>query len=141
MPIMSTVVMDVINRISKSVANPKPEPWRMSKVNTIGEWGRQGDIYIEIIKKPDANLTTIKGFKGQLAEGDQRGSRHILDPKKVIAYDNPVVSVKNGPILFVKEDTEITHPDHGSVFLSKGVWAEITYQVNWVNDAVSRVRD
>lgn len=133
-------ICDAINEVRSSVRKPKPKTFRLGLVNSIGEWGRQGDVYFTIIEKPKS-LEPLKDFKGQLAEGETRGSRHCVDPKAVKAYANPATSVEKGPILFVEEDTEVTHPDHGHVILEKGICVEVSYQVSYKNQLLERVRD
>jgi hypothetical protein len=134
----------VIDSVRKSVQNPKPNSWKLSLLNEIGEWGRQGDVYFERIKTPHSlkGLTKVEKFDGQLAEGQQRGSRHIVTNLNAVEVFKRNQNDKHlGYVLRVKEDVEISHPDHGSVFLDKDIWVEVTYQMNWLKDAPSRVKD
>lgn len=139
--VMSCEVIKQVKIVKNSVKSPKPDPWRLSSVNREGEWGRQGDIYVELIAKPEVDLVPAEKFTGQVAIGSSRGSRHCVNPLHVTAFVNPDKDISAGPILFIREDTEITHPEHGSVNLERGIWVRIFYQVNEFDKVRSRVID
>ena len=139
---LSKVLSAVRNSVKAPEPNTKPIPFRLGSVNDIGEWGRQGDLYFRKIAKPSVKLERFEKFDGQLAEGNQRGSRHIVDnPKNVDVYHPTSNEPHKGYFMFVKEAVEVTHPDHGSVFLEADQWIEVTYQVNFFNSEKTRVRD
>jgi hypothetical protein len=134
--------VEIITRIKNSVANPRPDPIALNGVNTDGDWVRQGDVYIRIISAPVGKLQVDPDFKGQLAEGNTRGSRHIIDNlEAVVAYINPHKDISKGPILQVLKDCEVTHPDHGHVKLGANIWVEVTYQTNFFAQERRRVAD
>ncbi len=139
---VATSAVVLIERISKSVKNPKPDAIRLHKANTDGEWVRQGDLYFEIIAKPKNALNKIQKFDGQLAEGSQRGSRHIINNvKKVEVFRSLRSGPEAGYILHTLEDIEVNHPDHGTVCIEADMWIDVTYQLNMVSNAVRAVRD
>jgi hypothetical protein len=131
----------VLKKIEGSVANAKPKPVKLNSTqHDIGNFVRQGDVYFELINKPAGKLENYTNsgvdknrvFNGQLAEGNTRGSRHCLNPKSVKAFIHPTAKdpITDGPILQVLEDCEVTHPDHGHVWLQKGDFIHVTYQNN-----------
>ena len=138
---MSTDVFAVLEQVRTSVANPKPLPWSLHSGLPVGSFGRQGDIYLTLIDKPQETLRPIDKFNGQLAEGNNRGSRHIVNPQHVEAYQPIGRDIQDGPILRIKQDTTLDHPDHGTVNFEKDTWVSVSYQVNVFADQRSRSKD
>ena len=134
-----------LDAVKRSVANPKPETIRLTQVNTVGEFVRQGDIYLRLIEAPDVkNLEVVPNdWNGQLAEGQGKGSRHIIDkPATCKVYRKKNRQVQDGYIFKTgNEAVEVTHPDHGHVALDANTWYEAFYQVNLFNSEKTRVRD
>ena len=144
--VMKMTAEQALETVRCSVANPKPETISLSGVNTVGEFVRQGDIYIRLIKKPamsDLEVVDTAQWDGQLAEGDGKGSRHIINkPSTVKAWRKKTRQVQDGYILHTgKTGVEVTHPDHGHVNLGADCWFEVFYQVNLFNSEKSRVKD
>lgn len=143
---MQNNVMEVVKRVTQSVVDPKPKPVRLNNVHTTGQWVRQGDVYF-ILRDSNINtseLVEVTDFNGQLAEGSQRGSRHIVDPKLVKVYRPKNPDINQGYILVVNEgvdEVEVSHPDHGSVILGGECTFEVNYQVNFINKSRQRVQD
>ena len=134
--------IQVIREVKDSVQNPKPLPWSLGRANRVGEWGRQGDIYVTLIDPPTQRLEKVDKFTGQVVEGNTQGSRHCVDnPNAVVAYNNPDMSLSKGMILQVKEACSIVHPEHGSVNLDGGIWVEIGHQINEFNRQKARSKD
>lgn len=138
---METMVMKAIERVRKSVTDPKPETIRLTAANSVGEWVRQGDVYLRIVDKIPEGAREIQDFNGQLAPGDTRGSRHCVDPKKVKAFALPNARIEDGSILQVLDNDEVTHPDHGHVALEKGLCIAVSFQVNEFQKQKQRVKD
>jgi len=133
--------------VRTSKLNPKPDPISLNSVNSIGEWVRQGDIYITAVERPMKNCKPIDNFDGQLAVGNSRGSRHCISRNQlssVKAYHHPDFGSRTSPeagmFLEIAKDVEVTHPEHGTVNLGPGCY-EVTYQVDFFGKEKSRVRD
>lgn len=136
--------VSVLNEIKASVVNAKPDPVSIGSVHSYGDYVRQGDVYITLIKKPSkASIKDFEKFDGQLAEGNTRGSRHCVNVNNVKAYTKSKIedAVVQGPVLYCLQDTDILHPDHGTVKLEKDCWYDVTYQVNYINELRKRVQD
>jgi len=137
----------VFNRVKNSVKNPKPDPIMLSNVNTTGEFVRQGDIYVTLLEgKPTGTLKKVTKFAGkefQLAPGNSRGSRHMLDNVEAVEiYDRGTREdgIEAGYAIKVNEACSIVHPEHGTVNLGKDMWVAVTYQLTW-DQVARRVQD
>lgn len=141
--------VQVFNRVKNSVKNPKPDPIVLSNVNTPGEFVRQGDIYVTLLdgkptgtlKKVPAAKLTSKEF--QLAPGNSRGSRHMLDNVDAVEiYDRGTREdgIEAGYAIKVNEACSIVHPEHGTVNLGEDMWIAVTYQLTW-DQVARRVQD
>jgi len=132
-------VIEKIEVESKAKAKADPVFYATMKV---GDYHRQGDVYIMRIDKP--NETTIKAMKirAQIAPGTTQGSRHCISGatlKHIRMYEKNISTALDGPVLECFKQTEITHPEHGHVGLPAG-WYAITFQ-RQLADELRRVAD
>lgn len=120
----------VLDKVRESVEKIKSDRLQEFPVAaSIGDYVRQGDIYIELIKSVPSNSSEMIKLNLQLAPGNTRGSRHILDSDegvRMFKLDN--ADELEGPILQLFEDRVITHPEHGNFKLNAGCIYSITYQ-------------
>jgi hypothetical protein len=123
---------------------------RLSDIEPIHEsrWQRlRSDRLIDLIEEPllpamrrllRMNIVTTESSANKTDL--TRGSRHILNSlENVVMYrkDNP--TALEGPILHVKKDVVLEHPDHGHVGLTPGFYA-ITFQRQMAEE-LRRARD
>ena len=93
-----------------------------------GDCWRQGDIYITLLDALPKNVVVQKKNSRQLAPGTTQGSRHCLDSLEgVTIYELETQEMLDGPIIFLKEERAVEHPEHGDVVLPPGVY-QISYQ-------------
>jgi len=96
---------------------------------STGEYVRQGDVYITLIEKIDKDMVKEPHPEKQVAPGNTKGSRHILDSLEgVTVYKKSNATVLDGPVLFLEADRVLTHPEHGDFKLNAGCIYGITYQ-------------
>lgn len=131
---MKTVI-EVLEQI-RTTAKPFPKQRNAEKL-TIGKTVRQGDIYITRIKTIPKNLKKLD--IRQLAEGNSKGSRHIVS-EGCIVYENSKKTLFDGPIIdATKEGFTLTHPEHGWINnFPKGCY-NVSYQIDYIRQ--ERVRD
>lgn len=126
-----TQAIERVRTRAEEVANTNREVLRFSEAASPGDNLRQGDIYIFLLnglpktaKPRPVNL--------QLAEGETQGSRHILDSDKhVEMFDAPApegwADHLVGPVMRLKSERTITHPEHNHITLASGVY-RVFYQ-------------
>ena len=96
---------------------------------------RNGDLILTPINKVSG--TEIENFNGVLAYGEQTGHAHRVKGRSK-AYTLP----NNEMILSLEEDSELTHEEHKTLLLPKGLYLirrerEFDYymaQINMVKD-------
>src|SRR3990167_1005075 len=114
---MKKTTLEVVEAIQKS-ARHLPEVRVIAKME-IGEGVRQGDIYIERVKKIQGKGKALKSR--QLAPGTSKGSRHIVDESsKVKLWESkPTLNGKAwfqvGPAIETDGDFYVSHPEHAFV--------------------------
>jgi hypothetical protein len=103
------------------------KPQRFPEAASVGNYFRQGDLYISLLASvPDDAVKSKVDL--QLADGNTQGSRHCLDSKAgVTMYRLASPGITDGPIIDLKHERVITHPEHGHCILPAGVYS-ITYQ-------------
>ena len=132
MTLNSTQVLEQIFQEAKS---NKAAPRKFAPTKT-GEHARQGDVYVvyvaatkeEAVKLlPKGSLTKVRNNR-QLAEGETKGSRHILAGTFEL-FEKSGGTVLDGPTFFIREgttDVVLEHPEHGHVeCLSAGVYRSV----------------
>lgn len=116
------------------------EAQRFPEAASPGDCFRQGDIYIELLAELPAKLVLAKKQEAQLAPGTTKGSRHILDSLdgvEVFSLECP--TALDGPVLKIKKERVVTHPEHGNVILPPGIYG-VTYQRAYAEE-LRRVAD
>ena len=132
---MQSVVSEIEQR-AKKVA--KRETQRFPDAAQPGDTVRQGDVYITLLAEVPNDCTKQKTWDAQLAPGNTKGSRHIIDSRDGVAcYTRTGASEFDGPVLLLKKERTITHPEHGDWVLPPGVYG-ISYQRT--QDALDRQR-
>jgi len=104
------------------------------------QWARQGDIYI---RKIDSITGKVELKSRQLAQGNTKGSRHIIvDSPHVKLFEGysgkSINDFMKGPQIEAKSAFTITHPEHAHLTIPEGNY-QITYQMDYARQA--RVRD
>lgn len=98
----------------------------------VGKWIRQGDVYLMAIKDVPLECDTETANR-QLAPGETRGSRHIIEGNVKLFVKGPNAGrtdVLEGPVIVAKERCTLTHPEHAHFELPPG-----TYQSYYQMDA------
>lgn len=98
-----------------------------------GSVERQGDVYVEHVAddaprgKPTLNR--------QLAPGNSKGSRHVVEGEGVEIYESRGKSILEGPLFYAPNGCTVTHPEHADVDLPDG-----TYRAAYQLDPRTRAR-
>lgn len=106
----------------------------------VGEFTRQGDIYIELVNLDVAGLKVTA--ERQLAPGNTQGSRHIMAGNCTVYERKQGVLV--GPAVVCSERVTVTHPEHNHKSLPstpEGTAYAITFQRDWAQEEAARVAD
>lgn len=109
----------------------------------VGEFIRQGDVYLERIEKRDMESYKTVTQDRQLAPGTTKGSRHIVAASSnvTIYTTENVHSFLMGPQIEAKDRFVLEHPEHAHFSLPAGTY-QARYQQEWTEkDEVRRVRD
>lgn len=121
--------------------------------NTLkfGQYIAQGDLNFYYLGedmdslpfKDTLELTKVEDLKPeqlQLAEGNTKGSRHILSSfQNVEIYELPNANPIQGKILYFKGGETVTHPEHGDQVYRKGAFL-VTFQVQR-GEELARIQD
>lgn len=97
----------------------------------IGKHVRQGDIYVRRIEKVTSK---IKLKSKQLAPGNSKGSRHIVENHVKLFHGysgNEIQEFLKGPQIESDKNFTITHPEHAHVNLPAGSY-QVTYQTDFI---------
>lgn len=117
-------------------------PQRFPEAASVGDTFRQGDVYFTLLAKRPNGCTLVANPSLQLAPGTTQGSRHCLDSidgVKVYALSSP--EMLDGPILVLKKERTVTHPEHGHAILPAGCY-RVTYQRDLdEEERIRRVQD
>ena len=137
-------VLDAI----ESAANAADGNRRIVDAIAVGQFIRQGDVYLERLATAPTNLSPWT-HGSQISEGVTLGSRHIAIGAKVFTPSNYNHAVNRGtrdtpkpafvgPVLVATEPFELAHPEHCDFEVPAG-----TYQVWYQSDPATgqRVRD
>lgn len=129
--------MEQVQRRAEEIRNDQPQ--RFPEAASVGEFCRQGDIYLTLLADVPAGAKEIP-VRHQIAEGNTQGARHCLDARAgVRMFVLPNADVLTGPVLLLTEERTITHPEHGHWVLPAGVYG-VTYQRQFA-DELRRVAD
>jgi hypothetical protein len=141
-------VKQIFNKIAKVTPNVER---RDNRGMSNGEVAHQGDVYlVKVDKKEDIYgihkmLTPCKigtaTANMQLAPGDTKGSRHILEGSGVTVFAPPKgASPLEGPFIVATEEFSVTHPEHADHLFGEGNYI-CTYQRDYAQEEIERVRD
>lgn len=112
---------------------------RFPDAASVGDFWRQGDVYVTKLEKCSSSRK-MDGVVLQVAPGNTKGSRHVLDSAEGVEMFQPYdSSVLTGPQIRLTEERILTHPEHGDLVLPPGCY-QITYQRAFA-DELKRVRD
>lgn len=108
----------------------------------IGQWARQGDVYLIAIKaKPKGAKAVAHQAEIQLALGQTMGSRHMLRMSEgVTLYRVVAPGPLDGGTIVAKGRCYINHPEHAHMDLPPGIYA-VTYQRDLSAEEIRAVRD
>lgn len=121
------------------------EPQRFPEAASHLDYFRQGDLYVTWLDPELFNIEEeLEPADGpielQLAPGDTKGSRHILDSAEgVTIYKRKNSDALSGPVMRTTCERTITHPEHGHLICPPGLYS-ITYQRAFA-DELRRVND
>lgn len=141
MPMTAAQSFQKIQRSAETIKNSAPH--RFPEAASFGDVFRQGDLYIQKIAQVPANAfsNVSPPLSLQLARGESKGSRHILDSDAgVCLYARIDGDELTGPVIQLELERTITHPEHGDVILPPGLYA-ITYQRAFDKEELRRVED
>lgn len=125
-------VTDVAERIKSDALQHFPE------AASVGDFARQGDIYITLLDGVPKDAIREKNHVSQLAPGTTQGSRHCLSSlRNVTVYRLKNPTPYDGVILEVAKPVTITHPEHGDIRLPAGCYG-ISFQRT--EDSEGRIR-
>jgi len=135
--------IDAIHAVIDHAKSPLKEARVIDSIE-VGQFVRQGDVYIQRIAKADNWKATLNR---QLAPGTTLGSRHTVD-SSVTVLANPrgarVERLGNdrarclGPQLISESRFTVSHPEHADMSLPGGCY-QIMFQVD--SQSMQRVKD
>jgi hypothetical protein len=129
--------MKVAEVMEKINTQENTDSTRVIESMQIGEWVRQGDIYLD---KVEQNYS-ISTMDLQLAKGETKGARHILDENptlRIFTKTNP--NPLDGPAFTSEESIHVKHPEHGNMVIPEGSYI-CTYQQDYRYEELKAVRD
>lgn len=123
---------------AKKKAHKKQPIVRRVETIAIGEFVRQGDIYVHRV--PDRHAHGKLAQSRKLAMGETMGSRHIAEaPAQVFVGttlpEGGEAGTFLGPCVVATERLLVTHPEHDHYDLPPG-----TYQITHQTDTLTRER-
>lgn len=124
---MTTAIL-VERVVSKAESIKSDATQHFSEAASVGDFVRQGDIYITLLDRIPAGAISVKKPSAQLAPGNTQGSRHYISSLRgVKVYSLPNANVYDGPVIESKHAVTIEHPEHGNWVLPPGCYG-ISYQ-------------
>lgn len=138
----ATTAIDAHRAIEAAAQQADPEVRRVDRI-AVGEYARQGDIYVERIADVDMNWPL--GTNRQLAPGTTQGSRHVVAGDVAIRTPPEGQRVRRdganarllGPQLSSAGRVVITHPEHAHLDLPPGCY-QVSYQLDWARQQAVR---
>ena len=123
-----TTTEDITVVISTAEKIKNDELQRFPEAASVGDYVRQGDIYIIFLDCVPSDAIRVATPQLQLAPGSSQGSRHCLSTLDgVDIYSLPDPTVYDGPVIRCTTEVTVTHPEHGNWLLPVGCYA-ISYQ-------------
>lgn len=135
---MELTAEQVRQQIERAAQQASP---RLRKVAVIqpGEAIRQGDIYVVRIAKAPKQVGMLTANR-QLAPGQTRGSRHVVEGELKV-YEAPERgSPLEGPVVVATKAFRVTHPEHAHFELPAGTY-RVLYQRDFSREELERVYD
>lgn len=128
---MTTIKINTaVERVStEATRRAKPDAVLHATMN-VGDYHRQGDVYIQCIAAPPRNGLKEIGLRVQVAPGSTQGSRHCISGatiRHLRMYEKSGATPLDGPVLECFKPITIEHPEHGHVTIPAG-WYAIAYQ-------------
>lgn len=137
-----TQIETVVEKVS-SAAKQKAKPDAVFHATmAIGDYHRQGDVYIQRIKQPSKSELKEITIRVQIAHGNSQGARHCITGatlRHIRMYEKLNSTVLDGPIIEAFNPVEIDHPEHGSLTVPPG-WYAISFQRQYAEE-LHRVQD
>jgi hypothetical protein len=138
---MNTVsdVHQAIEQTAQELSGLRSDLISVDKIS-VGEYVRQGDIYITRVSDSHGCGPILKSF--QLAKGESTGSRHLAEGPVTLyrpaVTGNRLKDALAGPVVVATDRWTCAHPEHADMGLPAG-----TYQVSYQLDHASQqaVRD
>lgn len=127
-----TEAHEAINVAAKSADNKM----RIVDKIDVGEYARQGDLYLLRIDK--INERWVPTENTQLAPGVSSGSRHVADGSVSIFRSPEAIPIDRngraprllGPQVSSSEGFVVTHPEHAHIQLPAGTY-QVLYQLDF----------
>lgn len=125
---------EAYRQVAEATESTELQDTRFLDTIEVGEFARQGDLYIERIKTmpKGCKLTTDK----QLAPGTTQGSRHVVEGAEVMRHPQQGQIERRGakhycygPVIEAKDYATVTHPEHAHISIPAGIY-QISYQVD-----------
>lgn len=130
--------LEIVDSV-ETIKNDNPQ--RFPEAASVGDYMRQGDVYIELLDKVPSDVKLENNPNLQVVPGNTKGSRHTLDSVKgVKMYIINNSNELQGPILDITEERTLTHPEHGDIILPANRVYAITYQRAYA-DELKRAMD
>ena len=126
-------MIDMKGFAERAKANADPSPRVMTEW-PVGSWTRQGDITIHRVADDHKRGPMAKSK--QLAIGDSRGARHIIQGASKIyqGVQLPPASTDArtplGPLFVVTASEVIDHPTHANIDIRVPGVYQVTYEMN-----------
>jgi hypothetical protein len=121
--------------IAKAAKAPLVEHRQIAAMK-VGQFARQGDVYIERIASVNADWKV--SADRQLAPGTSPGSRHVVTAGPVLRVSptvNPRETSKRGvrllgPQIHAEHGFTVTHPEHAHLCMPPGDY-QVSYQLDF----------
>lgn len=128
-----STVSEHIEKINRAAEAPDTELRQIAAMK-IGEYVRQGDVYVERIEALGNGTTTTPAGSRQVAVGTTIGSRHVAegDALDVVRVVGESPSALLGPVVIAHGRWRLTHPEHAHFELPEG-----RYRVRYQRDVAS----
>ncbi len=125
---MNSTMDDVSVVVSVAEQIKNDELQRFPEAASVGDYVRQGDVYVTLLDRVPGNCKLVKKPSNQLAPGNTQGSRHCIKSLRgVKVYSIPNPTVYDGPVIESKHEVTVEHPEHGDWKLPAGCYG-ISYQ-------------
>lgn len=123
---------EVVEKVQRSAK--KMQEMRECPEMKVGQFARQGDIYIERISSISKEGKEVKSH--QLAPGTSKGSRHVVQAEQGVKIFQSAPNLgaralfQVGPAIEAACDFVISHPEHAWMKMKKGLY-QIWYQLDF----------